>query len=299
MSTSNSPLCIYHGNCADGFGAAWVVRQALPDAEFYPGVHGQPAPAVQGGRMVILVDFSYPRAVLQAIAEQAGVSLLVIDHHKTAAHDLEKSIQVRDLKHFLDCQAQDQFENCPSIYKHIDMYRSGAGLTWDFFFPGTPRPKLLNHIEDQDLWRFDLPRTREIQAALFSYPYDFATWDLLMKADLRKLAEDGAAIERKHHKDIDELLKVVTRRMRIGGHEVPVANLPYTLTSDAGHKLAQGEAFAACYWDTPSGRQFSLRSVEGGADVAAIAEKYKGGGHRTAAGFCVTFEQAQAFELSA
>ena len=24
-----NPLCIYHGNCADGFGAAWVVRRAL------------------------------------------------------------------------------------------------------------------------------------------------------------------------------------------------------------------------------------------------------------------------------
>lgn len=24
-------MCIYHGNCADGFGAAWVVRKALGD----------------------------------------------------------------------------------------------------------------------------------------------------------------------------------------------------------------------------------------------------------------------------
>ncbi len=24
-------MCIYHGNCADGFGAAWVVRKALED----------------------------------------------------------------------------------------------------------------------------------------------------------------------------------------------------------------------------------------------------------------------------
>lgn len=35
-------LCIYHGNCADGFGAAWAVRHALGDeVEFYPGTYQQ------------------------------------------------------------------------------------------------------------------------------------------------------------------------------------------------------------------------------------------------------------------
>ena len=32
-------MCIYHGNCADGFGAAWVVRKALgSDVEFVAGI---------------------------------------------------------------------------------------------------------------------------------------------------------------------------------------------------------------------------------------------------------------------
>jgi len=61
---------------------------------------------------------------------------------------------------------------------------------------------------------------------------------------------EGAAIERKHHKDIGELLEIVTRPMRfkiplddaIEGPDaayaiVPAANLPYTMVSDAGHML--------------------------------------------------------------
>jgi hypothetical protein len=28
--------------------------------------------------------------------------------------------------------------------------------------------------------------------------------------------------------------------MVIGGHRVPVANLPYTMSSDAGHEMAKG-----------------------------------------------------------
>ena len=52
-------MCIYHGNCADGFGAAWVVRQALgADVEFVPGVYGQDSPNVTV-KDVVLVDFSY------------------------------------------------------------------------------------------------------------------------------------------------------------------------------------------------------------------------------------------------
>ncbi len=36
-------LCIYHGNCADGFGAANIVRLALnKKVDFYPGVYQMP-----------------------------------------------------------------------------------------------------------------------------------------------------------------------------------------------------------------------------------------------------------------
>ena len=49
--------------------------------------------------------------------------------------------------------------------------------------------------------------------------------------------------------------------------------------------MAQGKPFAACYWDTPTGRVFSLRSTTEGSDVAKIAATYGGGGHRSAAGF--------------
>ena len=51
-------VCIYHGNCADGFGAAWVVRKAIGEIEFHPGTYGQPPPDVTG-KDVVMVDFSY------------------------------------------------------------------------------------------------------------------------------------------------------------------------------------------------------------------------------------------------
>ncbi|MDG9926149.1 MULTISPECIES: DHHA1 domain-containing protein [unclassified Pseudomonas] len=273
-------LCIYHGNCADGFGAAWVVRHALGDknVEFYPAAYGKPAPDV-AGRSVIIVDFSYPLETLQQMVE-IGTSILVIDHHKTAAEALAQ-LPKAPSSFLLWMESHDQ------LAAHFDMKRSGAGMTWDFFFPATPRPALINHIEDRDLWQFKMEGTREVMAAVFSYPQDFATWDRLMFDDIDRLWLDGLAIDRKQQKDIADLVGSNSRLMVIGGVSVPAINLPHTMASDAGHMLSQGQPFAAIYWDTAEARQFSLRSTDEGLDVGEIAKQYGGGGHRNAAGFKV------------
>jgi nanoRNase/pAp phosphatase (c-di-AMP/oligoRNAs hydrolase) len=96
----------------------------------------------------------------------------------------------------------------------------------------------------------------------------------------------GKAIERKHHKGVAELLQVTRRTMVIAGQEVPVANLPYTMASDAAGLMAEEAPFAACYYDKAGARVFNLRSRSAdGGDVSAIAKIYGGGGHRSAAGF--------------
>lgn len=283
-------LCIYHGKCADGFTAAWAVRQALGDTvEFHAGIYQEPPPDV-AGRDVVIVDFSYKRAVLEEMAKSAN-SILILDHHKTAAEDLA---DIPDAPHTIHSPI-------PGCWKVFDMDRSGAGITWDFFHPGAPRPALVNYAEDRDLWRFNLPHSRAISAYVFSFDYDFANWDALattIEEAFDTAVAAGTAIEGKHHKDVAELVGVCKRRMVIGGVEVWGASLPYTLTSDAGHLMAKGEPFAACYWDTPAGRVFSLRSTDEGQDVSAIAKQYGGGGHRNASGFKVPLSEIGQFEIA-
>lgn len=290
-------LCIYHGNCADGFGAAWAVRKALgaDAADFHAGHYGEKAPDVTG-RKVVMVDFSYKRAVLEDMG-RAAQSILILDHHKTAAEDLAGLPPPP-----LPPQGMHDARGClpdAGIYAEFDMDRSGATMAWDHFHFARC-PQLIRHIEDRDLWRFKMAGTREIQAAVFSYPYDFDVWsDLIESRNPESLRAEGRAIERKHHKDIAELVGVSKRRMVIGGHNVPVANLPYTLTSDAGNLMAEGEPFACCYMDTPKGRVFSLRSKDNGLDVSEIAKAYGGGGHKNAAGFQMPFDQLAQFEIPA
>lgn len=277
---SKDIIVIYHGNCADGFGAAWSVRHAIGEdgVEYYPGVYQHQPPDVKGKR-VIFVDFSYKKAVIEKMAETAK-SILIIDHHASAQEDLVGFTDHKD--------QQGGWLPSAGVWVLFDMKKSGAMLAWEYFNPGEEPPALIKHIQDRDLWKFELTGTEYIQAALFSYPYDFNVWDDLMLSPVDSLYEEGGAITRKHHKDIAELLAVCKRTMNIGGHTVPVASLPYTMGSDAGHIMAQGQPFSACYWDTAETRIFGLRSTKGvGMNVKDIALQYGGGGHENAAGFSV------------
>jgi oligoribonuclease NrnB/cAMP/cGMP phosphodiesterase (DHH superfamily) len=268
------PLLIYHGGCQDGFGSAWAVwKKHGKGFDYYPGIHREPPPDVTG-RDLVLADFSYPLDIMQRMIPDAG-SITIIDHHVSAA---------RELQPLLDAGEIDGI---------FDMEKSGAMLTWEWFHPGEPAPRLLEYIQDRDLYRFELPESRAISSALFSWPQDFETWDRLIGGDLEELRQDGIAIERKHQRDIRALIKSGTRRMQLLNHEVPVINVPFTMASDAGNLLAQDAPFAVCYWDDSNGCVFSLRSGAQGVDVSEIARSFGGGGHRHAAGFSLSFEEAE------
>jgi oligoribonuclease NrnB/cAMP/cGMP phosphodiesterase (DHH superfamily) len=265
-----NPLCIYHGNCCDGFTAAWAVRHALGEdnVDFYPGIYQEPPPDVTG-RVVYFVDFAYKRDVMMELSKVAK-SITVLDHHKSAEADL------RDL--FNDGIIDGVF----------DMDKSGAMLAWEWFNKSKEPPQLLRHVEDRDLWRFALEGTEHIQAALFSYRYDFELWDrLMLDTDLEDLRKDGVALSRKQTRDVHEFVRVAMRRITVAGHDIPALNVPYFWCSEAGNYMAQGEKFAASYWDTEKTRVFSLRSTEDGMDVSEIASLFGGGGHKHAAGFSV------------
>jgi uncharacterized protein len=267
--TPMTPLCIYHGFCADGFTAAWVVWTwySAGQVEFHAARHREPPPAVDG-REVYLVDFSYPRPAIEAMARHAR-KLTVIDHHLTAAQDLEGVIR-----------------NDGVVDGVFDLEKSGCLLTWEWFFRDQPPPAALLAVNDRDLWRFARPWTREIALALTSYPYDFATWETLMGDDrLDALLQDGATLDRKQQKDIAEIIAAGSHLITIAGHTVPACNVPSVWASDAGHLLAQGHPFAACFWIDGETITISLRSGPDGLDVSAIAKRFGGGGHPHAAGF--------------
>jgi hypothetical protein len=134
------PLVIYHGNCADGFGAAWVFSRFQPEPmDYHPGVY-QDAPPDVAGRDVYLLDFSYKRPVVEAMLESAA-SVTLIDHHKTALDDLAP-IMGR-----MRC--------------HCGLDHSGAMLAWQFLCGDSPPPPLLKPHRGPRPVALRAPATRE------------------------------------------------------------------------------------------------------------------------------------------
>lgn len=266
------PLVLYHANCPDGFCAAWVARKYLGDCDFIPVQYGEDPPDVEGRDLYIL-DFSYKRPVMEKLVKDAG-EILVLDHHKTA------EVELRGLSEFVT-------ENSSTPHRFVfDMGKSGGRLTWEQFFGTEPSPWLVNYTEDRDLWRWQLPASREVNAALASYPRTFEQWDILntFPTPLDTLAREGSAILRFQNQLVESICSTA-REVELGGHKVLAANTCVMISEVAG-KLSEGKPFGACWFIRSDGKkQWSLRSRDGGMDVSIIAKGYGGGGHRNASGF--------------
>jgi oligoribonuclease NrnB/cAMP/cGMP phosphodiesterase (DHH superfamily) len=257
-------MVIYHGGCFDGFGAAWAFWRFYgegPHIEYVPAWYGSDPPDVTG-KDVFLVDFSYPREVLEELHRKSK-SLLVLDHHKTAEAEL------RGLP-----------------WAQFDMERSGAGMAWDHLFGGESRPWLVNYLEDRDLWRWALPDSRAVSAYIGCVEMDFDLWLELSCKDFSEVVCGGQSIL----KFIDRYVREMSEQARMckmGEYTVPVVNAPYINTSELVGELAkqEGVKFAVGWFQRGDGKyQYSLRSRTD-FDVSEIALRYGGGGHAQAAGF--------------
>jgi oligoribonuclease NrnB/cAMP/cGMP phosphodiesterase (DHH superfamily) len=275
----------YHSNCYDGFGAAWATYHGLRQTGHESGdialapvsYSAEDLPELDDGDQLYVVDFSFSREILLSLAERAW-RVWVLDHHASAERNLFG----------LDAEREN-------LNVEFDMGRSGAVMAWEHFFD-TPPPGLLLYIQDSDLWRFDLPNSREHRAALRSYPMNIPTWDKLANepgAD-DDLIRQGRTILRFQTQQVEQICRKVYPK-QLGEHEVPVVNTS-VFWSEVGHRLLEDHPdapFVASYTDLPGNkRMWSLRSEDSRRDVSRVAEtlgrklgEKPGGGHRNAAGF--------------
>jgi hypothetical protein len=270
---------LYHKDCPDGFGAAWAISKFWgAKATYLPLSHTDKLPEIPDGSFVIFADIARKRADLLALAARMHF-VTILDHHKSAAADLA-NIEFEAPGHNIRCI--------------FDMERSGAQIAWDFYHTLDARPKLLDNIADRDLWRFALPETKPIFAALITYPYDFEIWDSLMLEPLVRpgMITAGKALLRGHDIRVKELVREArTARFDhfFARYSFPAVNAPYFYASDVGNALLDAypdAPFAAVYRDTATGRRdWSLRSTDERVDVSFVAQEFGGGGHRNAAGF--------------
>jgi len=273
METLKDIVVIYHADCRDGFGAAYAVWKKFgEDASYIPlKAHINTPPEGLTDKEIYIVDFSFTKDVLQELVD-TNTSVLVIDHHISAKDDVLS------------------FDG--NIF---DNDQSGAVLAWKYFHPDTEVPELLKYVEDTDLWRFALPESREFSTALGQYKMDFVVWDDLITQlqetdNLINFIAKGSLLAKFEDKLVAHMM---TRKERVlfEGHEVWALNTS-EYASILGNNLAElnlaeeQEPIGIVYYHTDNMVKISLRSI-GEADVAKIANKYGGGGHKNAAGIGV------------
>ncbi len=307
-------LCIYHANCDDGLGAAWAVRKAKPDTEFWAAVHSGKVPDVRG-RHVVFVDFCYPRTIMANLIKDAK-STLVLDHHKSSMLDM--SVLLMDLKIPHGVETSDDGKEVTGLRTNtglelpidcvFDMKRSGAMMAWDHYNDGAA-PKFIEYIQDHDLWVKKLPRVDEFTAGLRSYPMQFWVLDQLERwKTFDELLDQGEHILRYKDQIVESAVKnsfwveidvpaeegiintspkipyLKFKTIRIRG-----ANVMPAIASEVGEQLALRYGGMSLTWCEGYKWIYSLRSrdLEGleAPDVSRIATAFGGGGHHRAAGF--------------
>ena len=296
---TKKPLVVYHDNCADGFGAAWVAYKKFgaDGAEYLPMNYNDKRVSVVHDaltfpvdvcdRDIYILDFSFPQTVMCALNDVcvlSGTTMFVRDHHKT--HFEELGLDPTKLY-------ADNGDNYDLI---LDPNKSGCVLAWELFHPGENIPGLLKYIEDRDLWRWQYTSTRDLATGLRSKPFTFDWFDFADE-NLTKVMDKGTAMNELFDQQLADITKypVPTSLYVVDGscgRFGMSVNCTPQFASEAGNVLARlSGTFGMTWCAGDEGQVFvSLRSV-GDYDVSAIAKAYGGGGHKNAAGFKTTFDK--------
>mgnify|MGYP000858770090 CR=1 FL=1 len=267
-------LCIYHADCLDGLTAAWIVRQTYPNVLFHSAKYGDLPPLILMDKetKVIIVDFSYPQKEMESI-ESIVDSVHLLDHHESAIRKLDKWKQ--------------------ALYTTtiLDTTKSGAILTWEWFNEGKPIPAWIQAVGDRDIWEFEHPYTREICEYIYSKPLTLEWLDEIHNTSVEELIIKGKILWKPKMDRWLKRIKDDAYRTQICGYDVPIINVHYTEgVSEILNIMAEGEPFAVGYYYSKEHIVYSFRSKKDqpqSINVAELAEKLGGGGHKHAAGWKV------------
>jgi oligoribonuclease NrnB/cAMP/cGMP phosphodiesterase (DHH superfamily) len=269
FKVSKDIVVIYHGDCADGFSAAWAAwKKFASEADYYGAGHGESLPDGLINKEIYVLDFSFPKEIMAEVVKN-NKKVVIIDHHKSA----EESVKM--------------------AHEYVyEMDRSGAVLAWQYFFPELAVPWLLRYISDRDIWKLELPDTFAIGLMLDTFDKNFETWSKLAEeledGNLRnQYIEKGKLIQKYEHKIIEDIISSNKEVVIFEGHEIYAVNAPHFFASQMGNFLCREKPPFAIVWQW-SGEivKVSLRS-DGTVDVSEIAKKFGGGGHKAAAAFRV------------
>ncbi len=256
---------IYHAECTDGFSGAWAAWKKFGNkADYFSLHHHSPVPKLNGIE-IYMIDFTFTAPVIKNLIKN-NRRVTSIDHHISR----EK-------------------ENKMTFKSSYAVKNSGAVLAWKYFHPGKPVPYMLLRVEDMDIWRFRYSDTWQAFLYLGLFNYNFKVWSKLAVGfenakTRKKFIASGKLLKWHQDKMVENIVSKNAELVEFEGYKTYAIN-SCLFSSEIGHTLYKKFPPIAIIWSQRAGKKIiSLRS-NGSVDVAKLAEKYGGGGHKAASGF--------------
>mgnify|MGYP003394533242 FL=1 len=270
IKITHNTLFFYHADCPDGFGAAWAAFNFLKnEAQYIPISHSVKWFLNLKNKKIYFADIF--------LDNEADLSLLTANNNEVIAIDHHISTQkiIKKLPKYL-----------------FDLNNSGAVLTWQFFNSNKNVPKLLKYIEAQDLWRYDLmPNSKKVMAVVNLAAREFKTWTNLNNRlenanKIKSIIKDGTIILEAKDSYIEQIYKRQKLDGIFLGYKTSIINAAFFESDLGDYAIKKGAKLALIWRNIEGGTKVSLRGSSI-INVAKLAEKFGGGGHKGASGFFI------------
>ena len=272
MTIEEFDYILYHSPCYDGAASGWIAQKWADENKVKVQILGyayntKECPSFVDGQHILFLDLTFEPKVMEVLIRR-DKKVTVIDHHKTA----NESELIKTKTNFI-----------------FDLDRSGAQLTWDYFFPGKKRPEIVDYIGDRDLWRFQLPESKAVNAVILASNPTLIDIEILYQHwNLDKFIRDGKELLRQQQMVLEELAKKFTRATLFFNqkmYNVLAGECDGAFRSDLGDFLNSryNIDFVVLYSKTFNERYSVSFRGKDKVDCSAIAKQFGGGGHFNAA----------------
>ncbi len=272
-------IATYHKDCIDGTTAAAILLRKFPTAQLFPLSHSYTKQDIEP-----ILNLLEPDTVCYTVDCGLGVKeflstgckVTTLDHHFSA-------------KEIFESLAREN-KNYTYIF---DNEKSGASLSWPFFFPDEKQPELIQYVEDSDLWKWKFgDDTKDVNNYLSMFRDDPKKMLEFIEGDLSEIKSKGRIISIYTDKETEDQVKLPSLNIKVGDFVVPAYNI--TVYKSASGDILSNQLNKAVAMFTIKGNtvNLSFRSKDHHKPTSLeLASLLGGGGHENAAGGNVSLQE--------
>lgn len=283
-------VIVFHYPCQDGLVSAWISyyyhKKINHKIDLYPYQHNNILDFDRlHNKKVLFCDITPNIEILEKL-EKHIVLLNVLDHHHYIKELAEKKSYIK-----------------------FDNSKSGASLTWEWFFPDIAIPEFVKMVEDRDIWRWSIPNSKAFTTWLatecevldnFDKIFDCLDKLLLDREYINICIEKGTFLLDINNSKIKKICNDLSiRSIKIQDKQYNVCFINSTENiSEIGNELCKKYSidFAIVFHYNNIWKS-SLRSI-GDFDTSVISRIFGGNGHKNASGFVSNVNPLELFNVN-